>query len=352
MNIHPAGEAPDVMTERVLIADIGGTNARFALADLGAGRPVLHDLHKLPAESFASLRQAARHYLEQIDAAPRRAAFAVACPVIGGDDIRLTNRAWSFNRAELQADLGLDELLVMNDFGAAARAVPALGAGERETLYGEEAGGELVGPVSVLGPGTGLGMALLAPPSRPGGVWQVIETEGGHASFAPQGSEERRIHEWLSARHGRVSMERVLSGRGLSTVHAALSGAEPGKPSTPDAGLRSPEEIVAAALAGEDRLTRASLARFCAILGSVAGDTALIHGARTVAIAGGIVPRFIPFLKASAFRERFLDKGRFAAYLETVRVLVVTHEHPGLLGVALALCHEQAGPWITVDTDS
>lgn len=331
------------MTEHVLVADIGGTNARFALADLGAGRPVLHDPMRLAAESFASLVQASRHYLGEIDARPRRAAMAVACPVIGGDEIRLTNRAWSFNREELRTQLGLDELLIMNDFGAAARCVPALKRSEYETLYGEEpdtAG--LVGPVSILGPGTGMGMALLAPPLHGGGEWQVIETEGGHASFAPQGSEERVIYEWLGARHGRVSMERVLSGRGLSTIHAALSGADPGKSSTPDAGLRDPGDIVTAALSGDDRLARQALSRFCAILGSVAGDTALIHGARTVAIAGGIVPRFIPFLRASAFRERFLDKGRFAAYLESVCVMAVTHDAPGLLGVALALNAHQA----------
>lgn len=328
-----------ILPERVLVADIGGTNARFALADLGAGRPVLHDQMKLPAEEFASLPQAARHYLETVDARPRRAAIAVACPV-SGDDIRLTNRAWSFNRAELRGELGLDELLVMNDFGAAARAVPALAGDERENLYG--AGEEiLAGPVSVLGPGTGFGVALLAPPAPRGDTWQTIETEGGHISFAPQGTEERKIHQWLSARHGRVSIERVLSGKGLSKIHAALAELEPAKTATPDDALRSPGDIVAAALGGDDRLARRSLARFCAILGSVAGDAALIHGARTVAIAGGIAPRFIPFLRASAFRERFLDKGRFAAYLEGVRILVVTHHDPGLLGVALALSDHQ-----------
>lgn len=337
----PDGDGP----ERVLVADIGGTNSRFALADLDGGRPVLHDMRRLPAESFASLLQAARHYLEQIQAAPRRAAIAVACPV-AGDDIRLTNRAWSFNREELRQALDLDELLIMNDFGAAARAVPELLVDEREDLYGSgDAGAALTaGPVSVLGPGTGLGMALLAPPVNGRSTWQVIETEGGHVSYAPQGSEERAVHEWLAARHGRVSIERVLSGRGLSAIHAALSDSAPSKQDTPDSILRNPEEIVTAAIDGDDAIARRALARFCAILGSFSGDAALIHGARTVAIAGGIVPRFIPFLRTSAFRERFLDKGRFAAYLESVQVTVVTHDEPGLLGVALALsAHQQRG---------
>lgn len=317
-------------SERALVADIGGTNARFALAALGAGRPVLHDPINLSTEAFAGPSQAARHYLQTVDAHPWSAAIAVASPV-RDDDIRLTNRAWSFNREELRRDLGLEELLVINDFGAAARSVPALADDERESLYGDDA---LAAPVSVLGPGTGFGMALLVPR---GNTWQVIETEGGHIAFAPQGSEERHIHAWLSARHGRVSVERVLSGQGLSKIHAALAGVEAAKTATPDDALRQPGDIVAAALDGDDGLARRSLARFCAILGSVSGDAALIHGARTVAIAGGIVPRFTRFLRTSAFRERFLDKGRFAAYLEDVRILVVTHRESGLLGVALAL---------------
>ncbi len=166
---------------------------------------------------------------------------------------------------------------------------------------------------------------------------QVVETEGGHVSFAPHGTEEREIADWFGARHGRVSNERLLSGIGLSQIDAALTGRKPGKLDTPDAGLRDPADIVAAALAGHDAPARRALARFCAILGSVAGDTALIHGARTVTIAGGIVPRFVPFLRQSAFRERFLDKGRFAAYLESVSVRVIVHPAPGLLGAALAL---------------
>ena len=321
------------MSALVLVGDIGGTNARFALAGLGSGRPRLQDIRVLATADFASLQQAARHYLEQLAVSPMRAALAVACPV-QGDDIRLTNRAWAFNRRELAASLGLEELRVLNDFGAAALGVSALDAGEYEWLHGHPESA-LPDPVSVIGPGTGMGVALLL--RGRDRQWQVIETEGGHISLAALGSEERRIHDWLAARHGRVSIERALSGRGLSEIHAALSDIPAAKRDTPDQALRAPADIVAAALRGEDRLARAALARFCAILGSVAGDAALFHGARTVAIAGGIVPRFIPFLKSSAFRERFLDKGRFAAHLEGVNILVVTHPEPGLLGAALSL---------------
>ena len=320
-----------------LIGDIGGTNARFALTDPAEANPRLLDQKTLPTADFTSLRLAAAHYLRSVDVTPRRACIAVASPV-DREEIRLTNRAWTFRRGELRDALGLDELLVVNDFGAVARAVPALAENEREILYGP-----LItpprGPISVLGPGTGLGVALLVGDRDSG--WHAVETEGGHVSFAPQDAEERQIAAWLADRHGRVSNERLLSGIGLSQIDAALTGRSPGKSTTPDAALRAPAEIVAAALAGNDDSARRALARFCAILGSVAGDMALGHGARTIAIAGGIVPRFIPFLRSSAFREKYLDKGRIAAHIEPVAIEVVTHPEPGLLGAALML---RAGP--------
>ncbi|QOC23026.1 glucokinase [Wenzhouxiangella sp. AB-CW3] len=321
------------MLEPVLVGDIGGTNARFALAEPNEQRPILRDIARLPTADFASLQQAASHYLSGVGVRPEQAALAVASPV-RGDDIRLTNRAWSFNRLELARTLDFSDLQVLNDFGATARATPALEPGEFEWLNGPDRQ-RLQTPISVIGPGTGLGMALLV--DCPAHQWRVIETEGGHVSYAPLGSEEEQIHQWLAARHGRVSVERALSGSGLSKIHAALAGVPPAKTELSDQQLRDPADVVQAALDGEERTARAALARFCAILGSVAGDAALIHGAATLAIAGGIVPRFIPFLKSSAFRERFLDKGRFAAHLEQVQIIVVTHPEPGLLGAALSM---------------
>jgi glucokinase len=322
------------MADLALIADIGGTNARFALTDLSAERLELLQVRSLPGVDFASMQHAAEHYLELVGAKPSRAAFAVACPV-NGDEIRLTNRAWAFSINDLQTRLGLVQLKVINDFGAVAWAVPALTASDCVLLHGQESV-EPKGPISVIGPGTGLGVALLVGDTRRG--WQVVETEGGHVSFAPQGDEELCIARWLTARFGRASTERLLSGAGLACIDAAL-GAEEAVPASGPARpeMRDPAEIVAAALEGHDLIARRALARFCAVLGSVAGDAALIHGARTVMIAGGIVPRFIPFLRSSAFRERFLAKGRFAAYLESVAISIVTHPAPGLLGAAVAL---------------
>ena len=320
-----------------LLADIGGTNARFALADLDSGPLLLREQQSLQAADFASVQHAAKHYLASVGAKPTRASIAVACPVTG-DEIRLTNRAWAFSQSELQRNLGLDELKVLNDFGAVAYAIPALEAQDRVLLHGSDVLPPR-GPVSVIGPGTGFGVALLIGDPR---SWHVVETEGGHVSFAPQGEEELAIARWISARFGRCSTERLLCGSGISHIDAALAaGTDLSVPADWAKHLRDPATIVAAALDGEDVFARRTLARFCAVLGSVAGDAALIHGARTVMIAGGIVPRFIPFLRSSEFRERFLAKGRFASYLESVSIQIVTHPQPGLLGAAVAL--RQAG---------
>ena len=330
------------MNTLALVADIGGTNARFALTDLAAPNAELFESKSLRNADFASVQHAIEHYLGGVDAKPGRAALAVASPV-GLDEIRLTNRAWSFSRRELQRTLGLDELRMINDFGAVAWAIPSLQRDSLVTLHGD-ASAPLRGPVSVLGPGTGLGVAQLVGSHEHG--WHAVETEGGHTSFAPIGDEERAIAAWLTAQHGRTSTERLLCGKGLSEIDLVLRGGTavvpatslmPGESSLQRHGLRDPAEIVAAALEGHDIAARQTLARFCAVLGSVAGDCALIHGARAVVIAGGIVPRFIPFLRSSAFRERFLAKGRMAALLETVQIHVITHPQPGLLGAATAL---------------
>ena len=308
------------MTTLALVGDIGGTNARFALTDLAAPAIELQQAQSLRNADFASVQHAVEHYLQAIDARPKHAALAVACPV-GSDEIRLTNRAWSFSRRELQRTLQLEQLRMINDFGAVAWAVPSLERDNLVTLHGDPAA-PLRGPVSVLGPGTGLGVALLVGSREHG--WHAVETEGGHTSFAPIGDEERAISAWLTAQHGRTSTERLLCGKGLSEIDAVLRGASavlpsglpvPGDTSLLKPALRDPAEIVAAALEGSIR-----------IKGPLGG-----------VIAGGIVPRFIPFLRSSAFRERFLAKGRMATLLESVPIHVITHPQPGLLGAATAL---------------
>lgn len=323
-------------TAPVLVADIGGTNARLALTHPDTPRPGITCLRTLACADHPSLQHAIEAYLAGIGIQPQAAVLAVACPV-DGEAIRLTNHAWAFQRGELQAALGLRQLSVINDFGAIARAVPWLAATDRVTLQGEP-DTPLLGPVSVLGPGTGLGVALLL--GDPDIGWQVVETEGGHAGFAPIGDEEQAIARHLAAVHGRASNERVLSGAGLARIDALLRAGESGLPPAD----REPAAVLAAALDGHDLPARQALERFCAVLGSVAGDIALVHGARTVVLAGGIVPRFIPFLRTSAFRERFLAKGRFAHWLEKIALHVITHPQPGLLGAAVAARELPAKP--------
>ncbi|MBS0218065.1 MAG: glucokinase [Proteobacteria bacterium] len=321
-----------------LVGDVGGTNARFALVDLDASDCTLQQAQTLRNDDFASLQHAIETYLAAVGQRPKYAAIAVASPV-SADEIRLTNRAWSFSQREMQASLGLDALHVINDFGAIAWAIPTLQPQDYVRLFGPD--NIKTGPISVLGPGTGLGVALLVGDAAKG--WNVVATEGGHVSFAPVGDEERMIEQWMTARHGRTSTERVLCGKGISEIDAVYRGV-PAVASSVGPGeagmhgsLRDPAEIVAAALDGHDVAARQTLARFCAMLGSVAGDCVLIHGAHSVVIAGGIVPRFIPFLRSSAFRERFLMKGRYVAYLERIDVRVIVHPNPGLLGAATAI---------------
>ena len=315
------------MTAVGLVADIGGTNARFALVDLDSPTPRLHDMKALRGSDYASLHEACAHYLDGVQATPSHAAFAIASPIKGDDEVRMTNRAWSFRRSELERALGLEHLCVLNDFGAAARAIPPLTADALVPLS-RAASLPPASPVTVMGPGTGLGVALLLGDATRG--WQAIETEGGHATFAPIDDEDRRIVARVDALYGRTSNERVLCGEGLARIDAVLREAG-------GDALREPADIVRLATEGEDDSARRALARFCAILGSVCGDIALTHGAHALMIAGGIVPRFVPFLRRSAFRERFLAKGRFAAYVENVAIHVVTHPQPGLLGAAAAL---------------
>lgn len=320
------------MQQPALIGDIGGTNARFALTDLAAPGPqILHE-ETFTDAGFGSLGDAARHYLDTLGAKPKRASLAVAAP-IEPDEIELTNRGWSFRRHELQDRLGLDELELINDFAAIAWATPHLADGVRTTIHGTAATPPR-GPVTLIGAGTGLGVALLTGSPEQG--WHVVPTEGGHASFAPTDAEEQQILEWLRVRHGRVSNERVVSGHGLSNIDAALRGIAPVAAPAHQPGSRRSKEVVDAALSGNDPGAEHALRRFCRIYGAVAGDAALLHGANTVLIAGGVVLHFLDFFRRSDFLDAFFAKGRHTDYMERMTVQVITHPNPGLLGAAAA----------------
>lgn len=320
------------MPDYALIGDIGGTHARFALTDLAAPRPAVSDARTFGDGDVASLAEAARAYLASTDAEPRSAVLAIASP-LAGEVVSLTNRAWSFRRADLQAALGLAELRLINDFAAVAWAAPHLAPTDRTALRGSTTAPPTA-PVTLIGAGTGLGVGLLTGSAAAG--WHVVATEGGHASFAPLDEEDRALAAWLHVRHGRVSNERLLSGDGLACIDACLRGVAPLAVPAAIAGLRRAEDVVAEALSGRDPVSARALERFCRIYGAVAGDAALLHGAHTLLVAGGMVLHFLEFFRASGFLDAFDDKGRYADYMRRIDVHIITHPNPGLLGAAVA----------------
>jgi glucokinase len=330
LSVRPAGQHAGGW----LVADIGGTNARFALADPGAGddparQPALAHAAALRVREHATLQSAIEHFLERVPAArrPRNAMLAVASAVTG-DEIRFTNSDWNFSIAGLRSALGLDELLVVNDFAAAARAVPTLAPGDLAGVGGcvsVDTGAP--GLRVVLGPGTGLGLAALVRQAD-GGV-RVMESEGGHISFAPRNEEEDFILDTLRRRFGRVSYERLLGGEGWLNLYQAWSVrlAQPQR-------WHSPEEVSRAAQAG-DVVARAATRSMASILGAFAGDAVLVYGAwQGVYLAGGLLSHLLDGETAEAFRESFIDKGRFSGMLKKTPVLHIVHPDLGNLGAA------------------
>lgn len=307
-----------------LVADIGGTNARLGLVT-AEGNEVF-GIEQLSNKDYPHLIDVVHQYLSraQCIVVPKKACFAVASPV-AGDRIDFTNNSWSFSVQELREQLGLEYLKVINDFEAVALSIPYLGPREVFRVGGGEALPHHT--IAVMGPGTGLGMAALVP-NNPKPL--PLATEGGHACFAPQDEIEAHIAMRVRQRSGFCSNEDVLSGGGLVAIYQGLCDWHKEVPLYHHAA-----DIVTHATQGDDDLSRKALDKFCAILGSVAGDFALQMGAKGgVFIAGGIVPRFRDFLAQSSFRERFVSKGRFRSYLEAIPTSLIIAPQPGLIGAA------------------
>jgi glucokinase len=312
----------------IVAADIGGTHARFALAAIDGGTPRLGAWVTLRTSEYPDLASAWRAFAAQAGRPlPRAAGIAIATP-LGGETLKLTNSAWLIHPAALAGELGLDTLTLVNDFGAVAQAVARLGADQFEPLAGPMVPLPEEGVITIVGPGTGLGVAMLL---RRGGETHVIESEGGHIDFAPVDAVETQILDRLRARYGRVSVERVVSGPGLANLHEALA-AIAGQAVPP----RDDRALWAAALGGGDPLAAAAFDRFCLSFGSVAGDLALAQGAAAVVVAGGVGARIAERLPLSGFAQRFVAKGRFAARMAAIPVHRVTHPQPGLFGAAAA----------------
>lgn len=321
----------------IVVADIGGTHARFALAHIA--RDGVVDLGAetvMRAAEHASLQTAWEAFATTVGRAlPRAAAFAVACPV--GDPypetLKLTNNPWIIRPSMIHDKLGVDRFTLVNDFAAVAHAVAELDDGHFVHCCGPDRTLAATGVVSVLGPGTGLGVAAVI---RGGAGTRVIATEGGHSDFAPLDAIEDLILAHLRARFGRVSVERVVAGPALVDLYETLAAIE-GR----GAPLFDAQRLWAAALAGEDSLAAAALDRFCLSLGSVAGDIALTQGGfGGVVIAGGVGLRLAAHLPRSGFRQRFSAKGRFENLMSTIPVKILTHPNPGLLGAAAAFARE------------
>jgi glucokinase len=327
------------MTFPAIIADVGATNARFGfIHDDGQisrskAQIYLCDDHA----SFESAYAAYVAYLGDLATNVQSLALAIAGPITG-DLVRMTNHPWAFSQKTLKTDLGLNNLVVVNDFTAVALSLSVLTDADTVRIGGDRAGRMVPNaPKAVLGAGSGLGVSGLIPHGC--GGWVPLSGEGGHVTLAPANDREAEILHVLRDWFGHVSVERVLCGAGLVNLYKALAHLAHHETQ----GTIKPADITKWALNGADPLAVEALTLFCAMLGTVAGNLSLILGARGgLYVAGGIVPQILPFFKASPFRDRFKAKGRFEDYLAAIPTLVITHELPAFLGLCAALKANQA----------
>lgn len=310
--------------ELALVADIGGTNARFALAPIGATSAPIEPRNWRVAD-FPSLADAARAYLADAAAGvPVRAGMIAVAGPANRDEVKITNCSWVFSIEATRRALGFDRLHVINDFAANSWGILGLGPDQLTSLGGPEPAGKVDGVYAVVGPGTGLGVSAIHATAQD---VTVFSSEGGHVDFAPVGEEETRILEWLLQRHHRVSYERLICGPGLRNIYQAIGG---------DPDLKTPEEITARK--AQDPHAADAIRIFCEVLGSFAGNAALMFGAwQGVFLAGGMLRPIRDELLSGGFRRRFDDKGRFGAELQKVPALLVEEQALGLLGAATAL---------------
>jgi glucokinase len=320
---HPA-RAPR-QPNPVLLADIGGTNIRFTLYERGIAGPVSTSPVADRRDPISAIRAflAAEGHGREV----RHALFAVAGPVRDGRT-SLTNHSWEIDAEAIRKALGFSSVSLTNDFEATAWAIPRLAAGDVVPVGTGAAVPDQ--PIAAVGPGTGLGIACLVQDARSP---HVIASEGGHASLAASNDRETAVVAILRERFGHVSAERALSGNGLVNLYSAIAALD---------GTVVPErdaaQITAAALADACPVSRAALDMFCAMLGSVAGDLALIFGARGgVYVAGGMIPRFPDYLARTEFRRRFEAKGRLAGYVTAIPTAIVVHPSPALRGLEALL---------------
>jgi glucokinase len=306
---------------KILLADIGGTNARFALLAGGTVGTIAH----LAVSDYGGFPEVLGAYLAKIPEAGTigAAILAVAGAVQNGRSA-LTNHPWVIDAAELRATYGFSTVRLINDFEAVAWSLPHLSPDKLLQVGG---GQRVVGaPLAALGPGTGLGMAVSIPHAS---GHLVLSGEGGHSTMAGSSLREDAVIAYLRRRFGHVSAERVLSGNGLENLHEALAALD-----NVTLPRRSAAEITRAGVAGTCATSRAAVDMFCAMLGTVAGNLALTVGARSgIFIGGGILLHMPEYFASSPFRARFEDKGRFGKYLEPIPAYLILDEDAAFVGL-------------------
>jgi glucokinase len=322
------------VTVNLVTIDVGGTHARFALATVAQdGSIELGEPATLHTKDHASFQTAWEDFARMHGGSlPEAVAIAVAGPV-GGEVIRFTNNPWVIRPALIPEKLGASRYTVINDFGAVGHAVARAGAEHFVHLAGPDTSLPSSGTISIVGPGTGLGVAHIW--RGDAGVYHVQATEGGHVDFAPLDSIEDAILARLRQRYRRVSVERVVSGPGLVDIYEALAAME-GRAIQP----LDDRSLWSLGTSGEDSLAAAAVDRFCLSLGSFAGDIALAQGASGVVVAGGLGLRIKDTLLRSGFANRFTAKGRYVEYMSALPVKLITHPQPGLYGAAAAFAAE------------
>ncbi|GLP95846.1 glucokinase [Paraferrimonas sedimenticola] len=313
-------------SQSIIVADIGGTNARFALARKTESGIDIDEVRFYPSADYPSLEAVVRHYKDSL---PSDEVISGACLAVAGPStnhsVSVTNLAWHANIEELRKQLELPALKVINDFVAYAYSIPLLPDSQLQTVKPGEA--MTCSPRVVLGPGTGFGVASLVPM---GNRWHAVPCEGGHISLAATNARQAALVEILARRYAHVSVETILCGRGLVNLYQAMATLLDAP--TP---LSTPAEITQAADSGKNPLARETLDEFCRWLGSVTADMVLVQGARGGAyLGGGILPRIAEFLQHSDFTRAFGQKGMMTEYLEPVPVSLALKSDTALMGAA------------------
>lgn len=312
-----------------IVGDIGGTNARLGLVEDFNCKDqtfTINHVQVLPCADYSNLDTCLEAYLKTIPKPElvHSACIAIAGP-ISGDVVAMTNLNWRFSITQLRQHFGWHSLKILNDFAAQACALPYLSAGDLVEIKSGCAVDNAV--KAVIGPGTGLGVALLSPVE---GIWYPLSGEGGHVAVAPGNALEIEIVRVLLQQFSYVSIEMVLSGPGLVNLYRAICAINGN--AAQDISAAHISELGAS---NKDSNCQATLSVFCSILGNSAGNLALTSGARGgVYLAGGILPRMIDFLQHSAFNQQFANKGCMSHFVESIPVQLVTATQPALIGAA------------------